>query len=333
VASHSQRSTPRRSPLRRRGVLAGAVAAAVVLVISLVVALRPDDHRADDGYGAATSAAGARVIAPPTTPPATTPSPKKPPVTRSPSPTPTPTLAAAAKPRPRPTPTQAATSGGGSGGTAARRASGDAPLAGRIRPGTTYQGVATFYGAGNGDGHACSYGPNADVMTAAMNTADYETSMACGAYILVRAASGASVTVRITNECPGDCAPGQLDLSAPAFARIADPVAGRIPITWTLLSPAAAEPLSIRYKTGSSQYWCGIQVIGHRNPLARLEVRTGSGWVRLARTEYNYFLSEQGTGCGGSIRISDIYGEQLTLDGITVRPDVVQPTRVQFAAH
>ncbi|WP_371659751.1 expansin EXLX1 family cellulose-binding protein [Streptomyces sp. NBC_00280] len=332
MASHSPRRSPRRSPLRRRGVLAGAAAAAVVLVISLLVALRPDQPT-DDGYGAATAAAGARVVVPPTTPEATTPSPKKPPVTRSPSPTPTPTDAAAAKPRPRSTPTPAATSGGGSGGAAARLASGDAPLAGRIRPGTTYQGVATFYGAGNGDGHACSYGPSADVMTAAMNTADYETSMACGAYILVRAASGASVTVRITNECPGDCAPGQLDLSAEAFAKIAAPVAGRIPITWSLLSPATAEPLSIRYKTGSSQYWCGIQVIGHRNPLARLEVRTGSGWVRLARTEYNYFLSEQGSGCGGSIRISDIYGEQLTLDGIAVRPDVVQSTRVQFAAH
>ena len=97
---------------------------------------------------------------------------------------------------------------------------------------------------------------------------------------------------------------------------------------------SAPASLSVRYKTGSSQYWCGIQIIGHRNPLARLEVRTSSGsWVRLARTEYNYFLSEQGSGCGGAIRISDIYGEQLTLDGIAVRPDVVQPTRVQFAAH
>src|SRR5690349_14731505 len=32
-----------------------------------------------------------------------------------------------------------------------------APLAGRIRPGTTYRGKATFYDAGNGDG-ACLFG-------------------------------------------------------------------------------------------------------------------------------------------------------------------------------
>lgn len=274
------------------------------------------------------------MIVPPTTPePSPSPTPS---ATRSPAPKATPTVSAA-KPKPKATPKPPATGGGsgsssGSGGVAARPASGSAPLAGRIQPGTTYKGVATFYDTGSGDG-ACLFGPTSDVMTAAMNTADYETSKACGAYILVRAASGASVTVRITNECPGDCLPGQLDLSPQAFAKLAAPVTGRIPITWSLLSPSAADPISIRYKTGSSQYWCGIQVIGHRNPVARLEVRTGSGWVRLARTSYNYFLSENGSGCGGSIRISDIYGEQLTVDGITVRPDVVQPTRVQFAAH
>ncbi|WP_369034814.1 expansin EXLX1 family cellulose-binding protein [Streptomyces adonidis] len=330
MASRSSRRSPRPPLHRRRGVLVCASVAAVALVISLVMALRPGGE-ADDGYGAASSAAGARVIAPPTASPEPTPSPT-PSATRSASPkpktkaTPAATRTAAAAPKPSAAATRTA--------AAPKPASGAAPLAGRIKPGVDHTGVATFYGAGNGDGHACSYGPSADVMTAAMNTTDYETSMACGAYILVRAASGASVTVRITNECPGDCAPGQVDLSAQAFAKIADPVAGRIPITWSLLSPANADTLSVRYKTGSSQYWCGIQVIGHRNPLARLEVRTSGGsWVRLARTEYNYFLSEQGSGCGGAIRISDIYGEQLTLDGIAVRPDVVQPTRVQFAAH
>ncbi|WP_105968350.1 expansin EXLX1 family cellulose-binding protein [Streptomyces geranii] len=330
MASRSSRRSPRRSPNKRRTVLVCASVAAVALVISLVVAFRPD-HQPDKGDSAASSSvAGTRVTLPPTVPvPESTPAPT-PSASRSPSPKATP-----ARPKATPEPTATASkSSAAAGGSAARPASGSAPLAGRIKPGTTYQGVATFYGAGNGDGHACSYGPSSDVMTAAMNTTDYETSMACGAYILVRAASGASVTVRITNECPGDCAPGQLDLSAEAFAKIADPVAGRIPISWSLLSPATAAPLSVRYKTGSSQYWCGIQVIGHRNPLARLEVRTGGGsWVRLARTEYNYFLSEQGTGCGGSIRITDIYGEQLTLDGIAVRPDAVQATSVQFAAH
>ncbi|GAA2740860.1 hypothetical protein GCM10010440_09610 [Kitasatospora cinereorecta] len=207
-----------------------------------------------------------------------------------------------------------------------------ASAAGRIRPAVGYQGVATAYEAGDGNG-ACLFGPSADLMIAAMNHTDYESARACGAYVLVRAANGSSVTVRIVNECPLPCAPGQLDLSRQAFAELADPKVGRLPITWTLLSPAVVDTVSIRYKTGSSRYWCGVQVIGHRNPVASLEVRTASGWRQLPRTDYNYFLAADGNGCGGSIRVTDIYGEQLTVDGIAIQPDVAQATRVQFARH
>jgi hypothetical protein len=137
--------------------------------------------------------------------------------------------------------------------------------------------------------------------------------------------------VRITNECPLPCAPGQLDLSQEAFAELADLKASRIPITWQLLSPGTSDTISLSYKSGSSPYWCGIQAIGHRNPVAHLEVKTGDGWRRLPCTEYNYFLSADGSGCGSSIRITDIYGERLAITGIALRPDVVQATRVQFA--
>ncbi|HEX6355334.1 expansin EXLX1 family cellulose-binding protein [Actinophytocola sp.] len=205
---------------------------------------------------------------------------------------------------------------------------GDAPLSGRIKPGVDYDGVATFYST-DGSG-ACGYDPSSDPMTAAMNQTDYEASNACGATVLVQAANGASVTVRITNLCPSPCRVGQLDLSAEAFAMLAEPRLGEIPITWKLISPNATGSISIRYKVGSSQYWCGIQVINHRNPLARLEVRAGAGWKQLSRTDYNYFLSEDGSGCGGAIALTDIYGQRLVVDPLPVRADVVQPTSVQF---
>ncbi|HUQ55227.1 RlpA-like double-psi beta-barrel domain-containing protein [Lentzea sp.] len=63
-----------------------------------------------------------------------------------------------------------------------------------------------------------------------MNVADYENSAACGAHVLVKA-NGKSITVRITNLCPAPCRPGQLDLSAQAFAQLAPPVQGEIPVT------------------------------------------------------------------------------------------------------
>ncbi|MER7897541.1 expansin EXLX1 family cellulose-binding protein [Streptomyces sp. NPDC096046] len=311
-------STSHRRPLRKRGTaLVWAVAvAAVGLLVSLVIALRPGG----EPETVRTAAGSTRPSAPPASDGPTSPAPKH--STASPS-------ASASTPAPAPTTASARPSPAATKSSAPRPASGTTPLAGRIRPGTDYNGVATHYDAKDGDG-ACLYGPSPDLMVAAMNHTDYETSRACGAYILVRAASGASVTVRVTNECPLPCAPGQLDLSKEAFAKLAGLSAGRIPVTWSLLSPGTSETLSIRYKTGSSSHWCGIQALGHRNPLARLEVRTGSGWSRLTRTEYNYFLSPDGTGCGGSLRLTDIYGEQLTVDGIALRPDAVQPTRVQF---
>lgn len=243
-----------------------------------------------------------------------------------------PTAAKATKPSPSATQPPAVPAGASPSTTTTRTLPQVAPQAGRIRPGVGYRGVATAYAAADGNG-SCLYGPSADLMVAAMNFTDYQVARACGAYVQIHAANGASLTVRIVNVCPLPCAPGQLDLSQQAFARLAELSVGRLPITWTLLSPANVGTVSVRYKTGSSKWWCGIQVIGHRNPVATLEVRAGGGWRQLPRTDFNYFLSTDGTGCGGPIRITDIYGERLTVDGITVQPDVAQPTGVQFARH
>lgn len=293
------------------------------LLVCLVMTMQPD-RKEDAGQAAATAVANSQETLPPASP-GHEPSSASPSASASSTASATPS-AGATTPKASPSRSAAPSS------VSPRKAPVTTSPAGRIRPKVTYPGVATVYKAGVGDG-ACSYGPSSDMMIAAMNTTDYETSRACGAYIRVHAANGASVTVRITNECPLPCAPGQLDLSEQAFAELAPVSAGRLAITWSLLSPDTSGTISIRYKTGSSPYWCGIQAIGHRNPLARLEVRSGGSWRQLARTDYNYFLSPDGSGCGGAIRLTDIYGQQLTVNGIAVRPDVVQPTRVQFARH
>ncbi|MFJ1610630.1 expansin EXLX1 family cellulose-binding protein [Streptomyces sp. NPDC088253] len=306
---------------RRRRLMVGTTTGLVVtgLLVCVAMAMQPD-RKEDAGRAPATTVANSQETDPPVLPEkkkSPTPSPSK--VSASPS-------AGAKKPK------ASASPSGRPSSTSPGKTFTTSSLAGRIRGKVTYPGVATVYKAGVGDG-ACSYGPSGDMMIAAMNTTDYETSKACGAYILVRAVDGASVTVRITNECPLPCAPGQLDLSEQAFAKLAPVSTGRIAITWSLVSPSSSGTISIRYKNGSSPYWCGVQAIGHRNPLARLEVSTGRGWRQLTRTDYNYFLSPDGSGCGNAIRLTDIYGEQLTTNGIALRPDVVQSTGVQFARH
>ncbi|MFI6931662.1 expansin EXLX1 family cellulose-binding protein [Streptomyces sp. NPDC050287] len=313
-------NTPRqaaRQRRHRRRLMVGATSALIAagVLAYLVMALLPD-RDADAEPAAATPLASTRVKATAAGATAT------PTVTASRTGSPTPTVAAttrSARPSPTHTPRP-------------QRKPTTTSQAGRLQPHTTYQGVATAYEAGDGNG-ACLFGPSPDLMIAAMNTTDYETSKACGAYVLVRAANGRSITVRITNECPLPCAPGQLDLSQQAFAKLADLKVGRIPISWSLVSPSTSGTISMRYKTGSSPYWCAIQAIGHRNPVARLDIHTTGGWRQLPRTGYNYFISADGRGCGSAVRLTDIYGEQLTITGIAVRPDVVQPTQVQFARH
>jgi expansin (peptidoglycan-binding protein) len=285
----------------RRAVLVSIVALLVVAATVVVLVATRADGPAPAEAANRSDAAPAIGTAVTTTPPA-------------PTPTPTPT-----------TPTTTASSSVASPTSAA------APLAGRIKPGASHSGVATFYDT-DGTG-ACGYDASPDPLNAAMNVADFEGSQACGAYVLVQAANGASVTVRITNLCPAPCRVGQLDLNPKAFDRLGARNLGEIPVTWKLVTSPSPKQISLRYKDGSSQYWCGIQVIDHRNPVARLEVRAGGAWKRLQRTDYNYFLSENGAGCGGAVAITDVYGERLVVDPLPVKAGVTQPANRQFARH
>lgn len=173
-----------------------------------------------------------------------------------------------------------------------------------------YQGIATFYGA-TGAG-ACSFDPSPqDLMVAAMNAAEYNTAAVCGAYVLVNGPNG-TVTVRIVDLCP-ECEAGHLDLSQEAFQQIADPVAGRVAITWQIISPDLAGPIQYHFKDGSNQWWTAVQIRNHRNPIATLEYHNGSRWVAVPRTEYNYFVQATGMGAGPyQFRVTDAYGNVLT---------------------
>lgn len=289
---------------------------------------------AGTGHDASADVRADTIAATHSSPATTTGSPSAPAPSQTPSQTPTSTSTSTSPSSPTTsrTPSQTPSPAKTTRSSSAPATSQTTPLAGRIRPGASYSGVATAYDSGDGTG-ACLFDPTNDPLIAAMNVADYEAAKACGASILIHASNGKSITVKIVNECPAPCAPGQIDLSQAAFAKLADLKVGRLAITWSLQSPATADTLAIRYKTGSSRWWCGIQVIGHRNPVGSLEVRVGSAWHNLTRTDYNYFISPDGSGCGSQIRVTDIYGQQLVIDAMPVTPNVAQRTTVQFAQH
>ncbi len=144
------------------------------------------------------------------------------------------------------------------------------PLIFRAEPVNTnpvHEGIATYYYA-TGAG-ACSFDPSPDdLMVAAMNADEYDTAAYCGAYINVTGRKG-SVMVRIVDLCPG-CSAGHLDLSQEAFAQIDNLSAGRVPITWQVVSPTIDGPIAYHFKSGSNQWWTAVQVRNHRNPIASL---------------------------------------------------------------
>jgi len=133
---------------------------------------------------------------------------------------------------------------------------------------------------------------NNQLRVAALNTAQYNGGANCGRCAQVTGPLG-TIQVRIIDEC-ATCASGDLDLSRWAFSQIANVIDGRVPITWRYapcIKPVVVNnTLAYRWKDGSSQYWFGINVNEHVQPLQRVEIKRGSTWVSLIRQDYNYWL-------------------------------------------
>lgn len=210
-------------------------------------------------------------------------------------------------------------------------------------------GEATYYDTADGTGNCGFDATPDDLMVAAIAYLNYgnpkpdsepqngPAAVYCGAYVEVFGPRG-SVVVRIVDKCPDvyvppsrGCADNHLDLSPQAFAKIAPIADGRVPITWRVISPDVGRPVSYKIKDGSNQWWTGIQVRYHRNPITRLEYRAPGGqWVPMLRMDYNYFVAT-GMGPGPyTLRVTDRYGNVLTDSGIPLVPEGEFAGRGQF---
>jgi expansin (peptidoglycan-binding protein) len=203
------------------------------------------------------------------------------------------------------------------------------PVAIRSNPNPVHQGIATYYSA-TGAG-ACMFGPSPeDLMVAAINAEEWNNSADCGAHLSVTGPKG-KITVRVVDLCP-ECKAGHLDLSTEAFARIAEPVQGIVPIAWQVIRPELNGPIEYHFKDGSNQWWTAVQVRNHRNPISRFEYWNGSQWVSVPRTAYNYFV-QTGPGMGPgpyTFRVTDSYGNVLTDSGIPNLENASAPGATQF---
>jgi len=181
------------------------------------------------------------------------------------------------------------------------------------------EGIATFYDA-DGSGN-CSFDKSpGDLDVVALAMPEYDDSTACGACLQVTGPKG-DVVVRVTDSCPGCEGSGvNLDLSAQAFAKIAEPKDGRVKVSYRMVSCAMPGNVAYHFKDGSSKWWTAIQVRNHRVPIKSVEYRKGGAWATMKREDYNYFVESSGVGdqpAGLALRVTSTDGQVIedTLPG------------------
>lgn len=198
--------------------------------------------------------------------------------------------------------------------------------------GTIHTGEGTFYGGGY-EGGCAMLEPISkdDYWIVAMNLEDYNNAQLAGAYIEVTGELG-TINMLVTDLLP-EGKKGDLDLYVDAFPLIAPAEKGRVPVSWKIIPLDSAEdaPVSYKFKEGSSEFWCGVQVRNHRYPITKLEYLNADGeFVELPRRHYNYFESNEMGAGPFTFRITDIYGQVIVDKDIPLVLDEIIEGQSQF---
>ncbi|HEY9061582.1 MAG TPA: expansin EXLX1 family cellulose-binding protein [Pseudobacteroides sp.] len=176
--------------------------------------------------------------------------------------------------------------------------------------GDVHYGYATYYGGGYEGGCAMLDPVSKDYFVTALNIFDYNTAQMSGAYLEVTGPLG-KINVLVTDLLP-EGQKGDLDLNIDAFPHVANPIDGKVPVSWRIIPLNTDGPVQYKYKEGSSQYWMGVQVRNHRYPINKLEYMDQSGkFIELPRKNYNYFESTQMGPGPYTFRVTDIYGQEI----------------------
>ncbi len=209
-------------------------------------------------------------------------------------------------------------------------------LSSELSLGQNYQGRATFYDAANptgglgNSGYDIPYG-NLDGVTA-INNIQWNGSEASGAFISVsgpRQREGAEPIIVQVSDLLYERSDG-LDLSAEAFAQVADPVDGVVNIDYELISPGDNFQTPYGYTIGQgivvegipeSNPWYGaVRLNNHRYPIESVDLLTeDGGTVSMERRSDNRFTIENGALYGAqNLLVTDIFGQQVTLNDVDI---------------
>lgn len=142
----------------------------------------------------------------------------------------------------------------------------------------------------------------------------------CGMCVNMVGPAGTHI-VHITDECP-DChehnsGNTDIDLSTPAFAAIVGPQSiGRADITWSEVPCPWSTPLQVIVQ-GSNEWFAKVIIANHVNRIAKVEVMFGGSWQAMTRKVDNSWELGSINGASKDFKITDIYGEEITVSGIS----------------
>ncbi|MBN1130974.1 MAG: hypothetical protein JXA71_18440 [Chitinispirillaceae bacterium] len=171
--------------------------------------------------------------------------------------------------------------------------------------------------------------------TTALSEKHFQGGLACGATVRLMN-QGKEIQAMVVDLCPvvgneewcsGDMTHFDLGGSN-AFAQLEPVVTGVKQITFQWLpTPVGDSPIKLRLKDGINAWWIAIQVINHRYPVAKLEIKdpqTGA-WITGNRTRpgmWNYWqfdFTGNGLTAPFQIRITDQYGQVIEETGTVVQ--------------
>lgn len=196
----------------------------------------------------------------------------------------------------------------------------------------THSGEGTYYGgvAGSEGGNCSLWVDSGDYYHVAMNNTDYDGSNACGACVEITGPNG-TATATVVDRCP-ECAEGDIDMAEDLFAEVADKVDGRVDITWEYVPCDESENIKVKYKSGSSIWWTGIQFRDIEHGIVKMEYQTDSGdWQEVDRELYNYFIEDSGISTPMTLRVTSVLGEELIFENVDLDTSNEYDTGLQFS--
>jgi len=190
-----------------------------------------------------------------------------------------------------------------------------------------YHGKASYY---NFKGHGnCSYkSPSKPVLTAAVNTKQYNSAMLCGACLQV-IGSKDTIIVHVEDRCPG-CKFGGIDLSKAAFAKANEISKGRAEVRWKVVPCGYLQSMKLFVRKTYNDGSATIILTNHNTPLKSLFVWNDTTWIPVDREKDNCFHVRKKKDGLVRLQMSDWYGNQVVVDSLTLMPGTLIDLKHQF---